>query len=42
MAADTAELISHVKDSQSFHLPNGTEHGLTVEIPQPADIATGP
>ena len=41
MAADTAELISHVKDSQSFHLPNGTEHGLTVAIPQPADIAPG-
>ena len=41
MADGTAELMSHVKDSQSFHFPNGTEHGLTVEIPQPADIAPG-
>ncbi|MBN2475770.1 MAG: F0F1 ATP synthase subunit A [Pirellulales bacterium] len=39
MAADTTELFGHVKDAQYFHLPNGTEEGLIVGIPQPAEFA---
>jgi len=39
MAADTAQLMSHVKDSKGFHLPNGTAEGLHVHIPQPVEIA---
>lgn len=33
MAADTAELMSHVKDADYFHLPNGTEEGYLVHLP---------
>jgi F-type H+-transporting ATPase subunit a len=39
MAQDTKELIGHVKDAQYFHLPNGTEKGIHVDIPQPAEFA---
>ncbi len=37
MAADPAELMSHVKDADAFHLPNGTAEGLHVPIPQPLE-----
>jgi F-type H+-transporting ATPase subunit a len=39
MAADTSELMGHVKDATYFHLPNGTAHGLQVPIPQPYETA---
>ena len=31
---DTSELMGHVKDSPSFHVPNGSAHGKHIEIPQ--------
>jgi hypothetical protein len=34
MSTDAA---SHVKDADFFHLPNGTEEGWIVEIPQPLE-----
>jgi len=39
MADKTQELFGHVKDAQYFHLPNLTEEGLIVQIPQPAEFA---